>query len=299
MTAILSRSAEPVERTLELLGVHAADTEQFIGPDGEERFFDTAKDICDAVIIVVPIPLLGKYVERCLSVGLHVLSEKPVAMTSVEATRLIALYREGLGGVMWHVGENYRVEPAVMYARDIVKNRPTKPKTFALLALRQQSATSKYAATSWRASPQYNGSFVLDGGIHFIAMLRTVLGDDVRDILSIFDEKSVVEVGASGSCRVGDAVGTFMIRYGAFLDATCRLDIYWDDACMNIVQLKGVGYRVSMTGTEDHIFPFGGLEAEFTSWLNSIDSGEPFQDLAPEEGLSDLIAMEKICGTTF
>lgn len=299
LTAVLSRSEGPIQETLEMLGDAANRAEKFFGTDGEERFFAIANDICDAVILVVPIPLLGQYVERCILVGLHILSEKPVAMTSMEAGRLIALYRSERRLAMWHVAENYRLEPAVVYARDIVRSHPRRPKSFSLLALRQQSTTSKFAVTTWRATPQYNGSFVLDGGIHFIAMLRTVLGGDVRDIHSIYEEKSVVEVGAAGSCRIEDAVGTFQIRYGAFIDAICGLDVIWDDAVMNIVQVKGVGYTVAMTGRDTQTFPFNGLEEEFIIWLNTITNGEESADLTPEEGLADLLVVEKMCGTTF
>lgn len=77
--------------------------------------------------------------------------------------------------------------------------------------------TSKYAVTIWRATPQYRGSYILDGGIHFIALLRTIMGNElvVSDIKSAYEERSVAEVAACGSCRVGEALGTFHIRYGA------------------------------------------------------------------------------------
>lgn len=39
---------------------------KYAGNNGEENFFTEACNICDAVIIVVPIPLLSKYIERCL-----------------------------------------------------------------------------------------------------------------------------------------------------------------------------------------------------------------------------------------
>jgi predicted dehydrogenase len=298
LTAILSRTLPPIEETLAMLDKEVADhVVKFVGSAGEEAFFARAKELCDAVLIVVPIPLLARYVELCMASGLHILSEKPVAMTSGEATELIALYRGQERTALWHVAENYRLEPAVVYARNLVRKHSLTPKSFSLIALRQQSTTSKYAVTTWRAKPAYNGSFVLDGGIHFVALLRTILGGDIRDIQAIYEEKSVVEVSSCGACRVGSALGTFQIRYGAFVDVVCRLDVYWDDAAMSIIQHKGVGYEVIMTGEETMHFPFEGLQIEFKLWLDTIASGAPALDLLPEEGLTDLLAVESMCGT--
>lgn len=175
LTAVLSRTAESIEQLLQLITPScsrsndnlSSSVQKFIGSTGEEAFFNNAKSVCDAVIIVVPIPLLGKYVERCLQSGLHVLSEKPVAVTSTDAARLISLYRTikmTKNNILWHVAENYRFEPAVLFARSLVQKQACKPKTFMLTALRQQTPTSKYAVTTWRATPDYKGSYVLDGG---------------------------------------------------------------------------------------------------------------------------------------
>ena len=143
---------------LKLIEEGGDDIKRFFGDKGEADFFEIAKDICDAVVILVPIPLLAEYIERCLNLGLHVLSEKPVAMTSVIAKKMISYYHQKSINSLWHVAENYRLEPAICFARDIVKAYHLKPKTFSLVALRQQSATSKFAVTSWRAKPEYNGS---------------------------------------------------------------------------------------------------------------------------------------------
>lgn len=311
LTACLSRSAGSVEDTISLV---ASEEERgailrYSGAEGEDKFFAEARQVCDAVIVVVPIHLLGKYVERCLSLGLHILSEKPVAHCSEDARRLISLYRSlpsTAQGRYWHVAENYRLEPAVAYARGLVQSRPNPPKAFALTCVRQQSATSKYAVTEWRSKPLYKGSYVLDGGIHFIALLRTVLGGgEVKDVRGNYEEKSVVEVGALGSCRVGDTLGTYIIRYGAFPAVVCRLDVYWDDATLSITQHKAAcTYDVSFSeaGKEEaegvrKTFAFAGLQEEFSLWLDTMaDGAGEAEILSPEEALKDLLVVEAMVG---
>jgi predicted dehydrogenase len=45
--------------------------------------------------------------------------------------------------------------------------------------------TNKYAGTSWRKNPDYQGGFLLDGGVHFIAGLRKILPSPIA-IVSAF-----------------------------------------------------------------------------------------------------------------
>ena len=64
---------------------------------------------------------------------------------------------------------------------------------------------------------------------------------------------------------------------------------------MSLVQLKGVGYQVEMTGHETRTFDFRGLELEFAAWLDALDAAEELPALSPEEGLADLLAVEAMC----
>jgi len=336
LTAILSRTMESIQQTLLLLLTNneqkdsnviedsnhnnaylydnnGDDIMKYAGSEGEECFFTEVSKICDAVIIVVPIPLFSKYIERCLLLNLHILSVKPIAMTSNDAKRLITLYQYqqiNYKTLSWHVAENYRMEPAIQYAAQLVRNYHLQPKTFTLLAIRQQTTTSKYAITPWRNKPDYHGSYILDGGIHFIALLRYILNNEINIINSIYEELSVIEVKSCGICKIGQAIGTYHIQYGLFSNVICRLDIYWDDAIMNIIQHKGIGYEVMMTNMETKRFGFEGLEIEFKAWLNCISnkggdnnnsssSGSssitPVLELTPEEALNDLLVIEKMC----
>ena len=76
---------------------------------------------------------------------------------------------------------------------------------------------------------------------------------------------------------------------------------------MSIIQHKGIGYEVMMTGMETKHFGFEGLELEFKAWLDSINNDyskkgsssiinmTPVPELTPEEALNDLIVIEKMC----
>ena len=63
---------------------------------------------------------------------------------------------------------------------------------------------------------------------------------------------------------------------------------------MSVVQLKGVGYEVAMTGQATRTFGFQGLELEFKAWLDTLQ-GAAAEALSPEEGLADLLAVVAMC----
>jgi hypothetical protein len=74
--------------------------------------------------------------------------------------------------------------------------------------------------------------------------------------------------------------------------------MYWEDATMSIVQIKGVGYEVAMTGQETRTFGFRGVELEFVAWLDALQGacqGAASDVLSPEQGLADLRVVEAMC----
>ncbi len=63
-----------------------------------------------------------------------------------------------------------------------------------------------------------------------------------------------------------------------------------------MLQLKGVGYQVEMTGQVTRSFGFCGLELELQAWLDVLHSaGDELAALSPEEGLADLLVVEAMC----
>ena len=63
-----------------------------------------------------------------------------------------------------------------------------------------------------------------------------------------------------------------------------------------MLQLKGVGYEVRMTGCETRTFGFSGVQREFELWLDAVQgTGDALVALSPEEALADLQAVEAMC----
>lgn len=76
--------------------------------------------------------------------------------------------------------QNWAHEPASLELSRLIDSgkSPLGPVLFYdLKSLGHVPSGSKYHATEWRNVPDYQGGFLLDGGVHPVAMLRVALGD--------------------------------------------------------------------------------------------------------------------------
>ena len=66
-------------------------------------------------------------------------------------------------------------------AGDFIRTQPVGPVLYWQLNFETAiDAGSSYHGTSWRAVPEYQGGFLLDGGVHLTSLLRTVLPPSAR-----------------------------------------------------------------------------------------------------------------------
>ncbi|ODO05492.1 hypothetical protein I350_04543 [Cryptococcus amylolentus CBS 6273] len=137
----------------------------------------------DAVLFVLPITKQPDLVRRAWKAGKHVLSEKPLGRDVREAKELVEEYEKVYKpkDLIWRVAENYAHEPVLRWAADLLKSTPEAGPIlyWDLKFIAFVEDGSKYHATSWRTIPDYQG-FLLDGGIHWAAFLRTVLPPAAR-----------------------------------------------------------------------------------------------------------------------
>lgn len=79
-------------------------------------------------------------------------------------------------GILWGVLEQYPFDLAYHRGHEIAKAGTLgELRSYSLEFYGFVEAGSKYHATSWREKPQYQGGFLLDGGVHFFAGLRHLL----------------------------------------------------------------------------------------------------------------------------
>ncbi|THH26407.1 hypothetical protein EUX98_g7780 [Antrodiella citrinella] len=137
-----------------------------------------ARSDIQAVIVVLPITLQPSIVRKALAAGKHVLSEKPVAPDVASGLALIkdfdTTYKPK--GLIWRVAENWEVEPGFHSAAKILASGAIgKVTSFNVRVVNYVAKDSKWYKTPWRTVPDYQGGFLLDGGVHTIAALRVIL----------------------------------------------------------------------------------------------------------------------------
>ncbi|KAF8607265.1 oxidoreductase family protein [Ceratobasidium sp. AG-I] len=183
LKAVYSRSKSSAstlaEFAKERLG--AAEAIPVYSDDGsQEGGLDTLLSRSDiqAVIVVLPLTQQPEIVIRALAAGKNVLSEKPVAKDVKTGLSLIEKWEKEFKpkGLIWRVAENFEVEPGLVEAaRKIKAGAVGTVRSFNYSIINTTDKSSKWYNTPWRTVPDYQGGFLLDGGVHHAAALRVIL----------------------------------------------------------------------------------------------------------------------------
>ncbi|KAJ5239274.1 hypothetical protein N7468_003893 [Penicillium chermesinum] len=263
----------------------------------------TREDI-GAVTIALPILVQPEFIKKALLAGKHVLSEKPIAKDIATAQELLQWYQTNIDTtkVFWAVGENFRyltkfifaaeqvrqlgpvrnfrinvhslVKPDNKYYCKFAKGQGSKDDAFQYLHFCIGFGLTK-TVTAWRKAPEYQGGFLLDGGVHQLAGLRLILGsaDKVTTVSAQSQQQQpylppVDTVDAVVKTSSG-ATGIISMSWGSSFN-----DNIFEFSCeKGVVKLHFDGVEVN---NHDHIVPFDG------------------KGVVPEEALADLEMLEQM-----
>jgi len=127
----------------------------------------------DAVDIAVPIHLTAGYVRQALLAGRHVFAEKPVAASVEEGLELMRLAQQQKRVLF--IGENFRYQHRFEQVHALVESGLVgEPVLYLLNDLHDTDPTSPYPATSWRREGAHLGGYLVDGGVHTVAGMRSM-----------------------------------------------------------------------------------------------------------------------------
>ena len=140
----------------------------------------------DLVDLTLPIDVMPGAIKLFLSAGKHVISEKPGAPSVATGIELMEHHARLDRPVVWAVAENWRFKKTTQMVEDIVASGALGEIRFADFTY---LSFQKPDNQRWRKSPGYAGGYILDHGVHFIALLRKIAGE-------------IEEVSASVSQRV-------------------------------------------------------------------------------------------------
>lgn len=287
VTAICSRNLDLAQSVAAMVGAPVAST------DVDAVL---ARDDVDAALIAVPIHLSARIIRRALEADKHVLAEKPLAANVAEARELVDLSRRNPGRVAM-VGANMRYAAHTAALKEAIWDASIgKPETAYHHSIGHIDPATQ---GTWRARPQYRGGYLLDGGIHVAATLRTLFGNPTR--VAAVDEIHAEPLGGKTGLTMHFRTDRDVQVIGTFLVTTCPsavpsavLNVYGTKGSVCVSSVDGQ-IRTSVAGSPPSSRPvpydFGHI-AQLQDFFRAIRTGEPPLS-SFEEGLLDMLLIDR------
>ena len=184
LTAIIHRSDRSEDPILNGIQVY----------DSLEAFLDTTP--CGAVYITTPNYLHAQQSLQCLSAGLHILCEKPMATTSIDCKKMIRTATEL--GLHLQIGHQLRYSPALKLARSWIHDEKIGKILDIQIVFNYDLPISN---RPWAYRPELaGGGSLMDAGIHCIDTIRFLIGGPVV----LLEAKTDRDLYADGLERIAD-----------------------------------------------------------------------------------------------
>ncbi|XP_075508793.1 dehydrogenase FPY6 [Primulina tabacum] len=272
LRAIWSRSEESARGAVEIAKKFFPNVECKWGDTGLSEIID------DASIIGVAVVLAGQtQVEmslRLLKGGKHVLQEKPAAASVSELETAISCYNSFNVAPIWAIAENYRFEPAFVEGRKLLTEVGDIINVHTIIE-GSMNISNPYFSSSWRRG--FNGGFILDMGVHFIAGLRMLVGCEITSV-------SALTSHIDGTLPPPDHISsTIQLENGSSGVFVLVVSSKSPKVLWRVVGLKGTiqvergdidgkhGYAVTLFtgdgGNKSWFYPFSGVTDELKTFL--------------------------------
>lgn len=301
LKAIFSRSLKSAKDTASLSTESGGAPDLYATDAGEGKSYEhllQRQDIA-AVIIALPINSQREYIEAALNAGKHVLAEKPIAPDVAAGHELIEKYRNisASNKTTLAIAENFRFKPSLSYAAEEAK-KLGKVTHFSIRAQFLMRDDAKWYKTAWRAKPEFQGGFLLDGGVHFTAATRLFLTGESKATsvqASTFQAQEHLPPidTVNAIVRLSGVSGTYQQSAGSLISAF-EFDIGLEKGA---VKVDGETVTVKPAEGEASVREFArtsGVSEEVAAWAEGIVTGKPNPLQSPEEALADLEFLEKM-----
>lgn len=264
------------------------------------------RDDVNAVIISLPTLIQPAMALKALAAGKHVLMEKPLAKDVEESEALIAEYevKYKSKGLILSVAEQFRYDAGHEKARQIVSSGVIGELSTAHARIWQCIVPgNKWYETEWRKKPQYQGGFLLDGGVHFVAVIRYVASDEIVETASF--AKQTLEylppldtVQAALKFQSG-ALGTLSISFASvkdeysyiFIGSEGSLTVTGEGGGTKLVVEDASGRVVS----DEVVQSTGTYKELFAAFVNATETRNGDARGSPSQALADIAVVESIC----
>ena len=136
-------------------------------------------------VIVLPHNLHAKIALQCLNAGKHVISEKPMCISTQEATQMIEAARAG--DKMLSVFHNRRQDADYQTLRKLVVEDGLIGEVFSVEIW--AGGFHPQNPNWWRSSKQISGGYFYDWGAHFLDWLLGIVPGKITDVSGYFQKR--------------------------------------------------------------------------------------------------------------
>ncbi|KAJ2988384.1 hypothetical protein NUW58_g4009 [Xylaria curta] len=302
---VWSRSLKSAEETARLLADGGTQAEVYSSESGPGKSYDELlkREDISGLVLALPIVDQPSYIEKALAAGKHVLAEKPIAKDLDTALKLIDYYKKISieTKATLSIAENFRFMKGWAYAAEEIK-KLGRVTGFVVRLHSMMQTNNKYYNTPWRTKPEHQGGFLLDGGVHYTAALRELLGkeDAVASVIALTSlvnshlppKDTINAILQTKSGVLGSYIHSVGSAFKAFdFHVACEHG-YVEAGPDKVVTVRGIGADAK---TEEKTFGKGpGVKEEVQAWAETLRSGNPYPEQTPELALGDLELLEKM-----
>jgi predicted dehydrogenase len=176
--------------------------------------YDACLEIVDAVYIALPNDLHCAYAVRALRKGVHVLCEKPMALTEDECRKMIRAAEAG--GARLMIAYRLHMNAANLRAIELIRNgKIGKPRVF------NSVFTMQVSPGNIRVQARHGGGTLYDIGVYCINAARYLFGGEPVEVSAFSAASSdrrfreVDEMTSAVLRFPGDRLASFTVSFGA------------------------------------------------------------------------------------
>lgn len=255
-----------------------------------------ARDDLDAVYIPLPAALHAPWASRALAAGLHVLVEKPAAVTAGEAARLTRLAAER-GLVLM---ENFAFVHHTQ--QETARSLLAEGAIGELRSLTAEFAFPPLPDTDIRYRPELGGGALLDAGVYPLRAARLFLGDDLEVTGAALRHDPAHGVDVAGAALLTGPTGVSAhVSFGFVHSYRCGYTLWGSAGRISVDRAYSAPddfapkLRLEREGrTEEHPLPpdqqFTALFRHFAAAVRRRDVASPAHDLEQQARLVERIA---------
>jgi UDP-N-acetyl-2-amino-2-deoxyglucuronate dehydrogenase len=193
-----------------------------------ERDLDAllARGDVDVVCVCVPSGLHAEVGLRAVKAGKHLAVEKPVDVTLEAADRLIGAARTA--GVALTVISQHRFDPGLIEARRLIDEGALGRLVLGEASTKWYRSQAYYDSAGWRGTWAMDGGSLLNQGIHYVDLLRWLMGPVAEVTAVCATQAHQIEVEDTSLAIVrftSGAVGTIVSSTAVFPGFAARLEV--------------------------------------------------------------------------